>query len=76
MRVKSDASDTAVGAVLEQQHGNFWHLLENFSKKLNSTEPRYSATECEMFGCILAMEYWHLYLFGRAFNVLTDHTPN
>ena len=76
MQVKSDASGTAVGAVLEQQHGDAWHPVEYFSKRLNNTESRYSATECEMLGCILAMERWHPYLVGRAFDVLTDHVPN
>ena len=55
-RVKSDASGTAVGAVLEQQHGNVWHPVEYYSKRLNDTESRYNATEHEILGCILAME--------------------
>ena len=56
VRVKSHASGTAVGAVLEQQHGNIWHPVEYFSKRLNDTESRYSAIERKMLGCILAME--------------------
>ena len=56
MQVKSDASGTAVGALLEQQHGHVWHPVEYFSKRLNDTESRYSGTECEMLGCILAMK--------------------
>ena len=59
VQVKLDASGTAVGAVLEQQHGNIWHPVEYFSKRLNDTESRYSSTEYEMLGCILAMEQWH-----------------
>ena len=76
VQVKSDVSSTAVRAVLEQQHGNVWHLVEYFSKRLNDTESKYSATEREMLGCILAMERWRPYLVGRAFDVLTNHTPN
>ena len=76
MWVKSDASHSAVGAVLEQQHGNIWHLVEYFSKRLNDTKSRYNATEREIMGCILAIEKWHLYLVGRAFDVLIDHAPN
>ena len=56
VQVKSDLSGTTVGAVLEQQHGNVWHPVEYFSKRLNDTESRYSATEREILGCILAME--------------------
>ena len=76
MRVKSDASGTAVKAVLEQQHGNVWHLIEYFSKRLNDNESRYNATDCEILGCILAVEVGHPYLVGRAFDILTDHAPN
>ena len=57
MKVKSDASGTAVGAVLEQQHGNVWHPIEYFSKRLSDTKSRYSAIECEILGCILAMHH-------------------
>ena len=55
MRVKSDASDTAVGAGLEQQHGNIEHPVEYFSKRLNDTESIYSATECEILVYIMAI---------------------
>ena len=76
MRVKSDASGTAVGAIFEQQHGNVWHPVEYFSKRLNDTESRYSATEHTILGCIMAMEHWYPYLVGRASDVLTYHAPN
>ena len=76
MQVRSDASGTAIGAVLEQWHGDVWHPVEYFLKRLNDTEPMYSETECGMLGSILAIEHWHLYLVGRAFDVLTNHAPN
>ena len=76
VQVKSDASGTAVGAVLEQHHEVVWQLVEYFLKRLNDTESRYSATEHEILVCILAMEHWHLYLVGRAFDILTNHVPN
>ena len=64
VRVKSDASGTAVEALLEEKNGNIWHHVEYFSKRLNDTEPRYTATVHEMLGCILAKEYWCPYLVG------------
>ena len=76
MRVKSDASGTAVEAVLEQQHGRVWNPAEYFLEGLSDTKSRYSATEREISGCILAMEHWHPYLVGRAFHVSTDNVPN
>ena len=57
VQAKSNASGTAVGAVLKQQHGDIWHPVEYFSKRLNDTESRYSVTECEILGCIQAMEH-------------------
>ena len=56
VQVKSDASGTIVGAVLEQQNGYIGNPAEYFSKKLNDTKSSYSATEREILGCILAME--------------------
>ena len=76
MRVKSDASGTAVAAVLEKQHGNIYHFVEYFSKRLNDTQFRYNETEHEKLGCSLAMKHWYPYLVSRAFDVLTDHAPN
>ena len=76
VQVKSSASGTAVGVVLQRQYGQVWHPVEYFSNRLNDTESRYSATECEILGCILAIEHWHPYLVGRVFGLLTDHTSN
>ena len=76
VRVKSDASGTAVRAILEWNHGQVWHPVEYFSNRLSDTESRYSAIEHEVLGCILAIDCWHLYLTGKAFDILTDHTPN
>ena len=48
--------------------GMFGTLL-SISQRLNNIESRYSATEHEMFGCILAMELWYPYLISMAFDV-------
>ena len=76
VQVKSDASGTAAGAVLEQWYGNIYYPVEYLSKRLSETESSFSAIEHKILGCILAMEHWHPYLVGRAFDVLTDHVPN
>ena len=73
MQVKPDASETAVGAVLEQHHGQVWNPVEYFSKSLSDTESRYSATEHKILGF---MEHWHPYLVGRTFDILTDYMSN
>ena len=45
--VTTDASDAAVGAILEQDHGRGLQPIAFASRKLNSTEMRYSAYERE-----------------------------
>ena len=50
MQVKSDACGTAVGAVVKQLNGFFWHPVEYFSKRLNNTESMYSTIEHEIIG--------------------------
>lgn len=73
-RVVCDASQYAVGAVLEQLHDDDqWHPTEFFSKRLNSAQCNYSATEREMLAVIMALERWRQYLVGIEFTVLTDH---
>ena len=54
----------------------FGTLLSISQRALNNTESRYSEFECEMLGCILAIERWCPYLVGTAFDVITDHEPN
>ena len=56
MQVKSDASAIAIGALLEQQHGNVWHPANYFLKRLNDTESRYNTTEHDVLVFILAMK--------------------
>ena len=44
----TDASDTAVGAVLQQDIKDSWHPISFFSKKMTSTEKRYSTFDREL----------------------------
>ena len=46
----TDASDTAIGAVLEQQVGNQWQPLAFYSRQLNKTELGYGAIDRELLG--------------------------
>jgi len=43
-----DASDVAVGAVLEQQVGNVWRPLAFFSRQLIPSQQKYSAFNLEL----------------------------
>ncbi len=72
----TNASNTHVGGVLSQtQNDGETKPLGYFSKKLNSTEGRYSATYKEALAVILACCHFHHYLWGTKFTILTDHQP-
>ena len=53
--VTIDASDAAIGAILEQDFGNGLQLVAFASQKLNNAEMRYSAYERELLGIVWAL---------------------
>jgi cleavage and polyadenylation specificity factor subunit 1 len=70
-----DASGTHVGAALQQQQGNSWQPLSFFSRKLSTTEQRYSAFDRELLAIYLSIRHFRFMLEGREFIVFTDHMP-
>ena len=71
----TDASDTAVGAVLQQYVNGTWHPISFFSRKMTTTESRYSAFDRELLAVYLAIKHFRHFLEGRSFHILTDHKP-
>ncbi|MEC9123562.1 MAG: RNase H-like domain-containing protein, partial [Verrucomicrobiota bacterium] len=71
----TDASDTAIGAVLEQRVGNHWQPLAFFSRQLNKAERNYATTDRELLGIHAAIIHFRYFLEGRPFTVFTDHRP-
>ena len=71
----TDASDTAVGAVLQQYKDDTQHPISFFSRKMTPTEQRYSAFDRELLAVYLAIQNFRHFLEGRQFHVLTDHKP-
>ena len=71
----TDASDTAVGAVLQQHVEGTWHPISFFSRKLTPAETRYSTFDRELLAVYLAIRHFRHFLEGRTFQVLTDHKP-
>ena len=59
--VTTDASDAAVGAILEQDFGNGLQPVAFASRKLNDAEMRYSAYERELLGIVWALAQWKHY---------------
>ena len=71
----ADASDTAVGAVLQQHIKDTWHPIAFFSKKMTPAETRYSTFDRELLAVYQAIKHFRHFLEGRPFHVLTDHKP-
>ena len=69
----TDASDTAIGDVLQQHIKVSWHPISFFSKKMTSKEKRYSTFDRELLAVYLAIKHFRHFLEGREFHVFTDH---
>ena len=70
-----DASDHAVGAVLQQLVHGTWQPLGFFSKQLQPAEKKYSAFDRELLGLYLGIRHFRYFLEGRDFVAYTDHKP-
>ena len=71
----TDASDTAVGAVLQQHINDTWKPISFFSRKLTPAECRYSTFDRELLAVYLGIKHFRHFLEGQSFHVLTDHKP-
>lgn len=73
--ITTDASNFAIGAVLQQYNNSVWEPLAFFSKKISSTEMKYSAFDRELLGIYLAIKHFRYFVEGRHFVIYTDHKP-
>ena len=73
--ITTDASNSAVGAVLEQFIGGQWKPISFFSKKLSPAELNYSAFDRELLAIYLAVRHFQYFVEGRVFHINTDHKP-
>ena len=70
-----DASESHVGAVLQQRWEGELRPLAFFSVKLDSTQRKYSAFDRELLAVYLGIRHFKWLLEGQNFHVLTDHKP-
>lgn len=70
--IETDSSDVAIGAVLVQIQGGERRSIAYFSKKLSSTQRRYSATERECLAVLLSIENFKHFVEGSKFIIQTD----
>ena len=73
--IVTDASDIAVGAILQQYINRCWCPIAYFSKKLQPAERRYSTFDRELLAIYLAIKHFRHFVEGRTFHILTDHKP-
>jgi hypothetical protein len=71
----TDSSSFAIGAVLSQGLIGKDLPIAFASRTLNKAETNYSTTERELLAIIYAVKHFRPYLYGRKFNIITDHKP-
>jgi cleavage and polyadenylation specificity factor subunit 1 len=71
----TDASTTAMGAVLQQRSHNAWQPLAFFSKKMSPAQQKYSAYDRELLAIYEAVKYFRHMVEARHFVIFTDHKP-
>ena len=71
----TDASDFAVGGVLQQRQNGIPKPICFFSRKLNQAQRNYSTFDRELLAIYLSIKQFRYQLEGRQFSVFTDHKP-
>lgn len=76
LAVVTDASDTAIGAVLQQcKDQEPWQPLAFFSRKLSPAQMKYSPYDRELLAIYEAIKYFRHMVEARNFVIYTDHKP-
>jgi len=68
-----DASDTALGAVLQQEQDGQLRVIGYTSRALTNAKRRYCITRKELLGVIYGLKKYRQHLLGREIVVHTDH---
>ena len=70
--LRTDASGTAIGAVLSNSNDK---PVAYASRTLNKAETNYCTIERELLAITWAVKKFRPYPFGRCFDIFTDHRP-
>ena len=71
----TDASNFAIGAVLEQCNDGHRQPLGFFSRKLNAPQRNYSTFDRELLAVHSAIRHFRHMLEGTSYTICTDHKP-
>ena len=74
-QVIADASPVGLGAVLVQIGEDGPRVIAYGHKALTDCEKRYCQTEKEALALVWAVEHFKIYLFGKDFELVSDHKP-
>lgn len=72
-RVIADAGPVGLGAVLTQFQRMEWRVVAYASRSLTPPEENYAQTEKEALALVWGVERFHYFLYGREFELITDH---
>lgn len=75
LAIVTDASESAIGAVLQQRKGDAWQPLAFYSHKLNIAQRKYSPYDRELLAVYEAIKYFRHMVEARTFAIFTDHKP-
>ncbi|XP_060062936.1 uncharacterized protein LOC132543450 [Ylistrum balloti] len=73
--LRTDASDTALGAVLLQEENGQTMPVAYTSRKLLPREKNYAIVEKECLAIVWAVQKFEPYIYGKEFVLETDHQP-
>ena len=73
--LRTDASDSGLGAILIQDQGMGDQTIACASRKLNAAEKNYSTIEKELLAVVWGIQKFGSYLYGREFVLQSDHLP-
>ena len=74
-QIMTDACQVGIGAILSQKddNGNL-RVVSYYSRRTTPAEQNYSVTELECLAVVESVEHYHIYLHGKAFKLITDHS--
>ena len=76
IKLAGDASASRVGAVISHiVSDGSEHPIAYASRMLFQVERNYSQMEKEALSLIFGIKKFQIYLYGRSFNLVTDHKP-
>lgn len=72
----ADTSPYGISAVLSHKFPDGREApIAYYSRTLSSTERRYSQIDCEALASVASVKSFHDYVYGRPFELITDHKP-